>query len=306
MRILLLGSTGQVGWELQRSLAILGDITTLNRHSENGLCGDLSQPEKLAESVRQLAPDVIVNAAAYTAVDQAESEPELAKTINANAPAVLAAEARLLDAWLVHYSTDYVFDGSGKRPWNETDPAAPINVYGRTKWEGEQAIQQSGCQHLIFRTSWVYSARGHNFLRSILRLATERDSIQVINDQYGAPTGAELIADITAMVLMRCVSEDKDGGLYHLAASGETTWHAFARHVIATARDAGWQVRVKDEAIEPITTDDYPTPARRPLNSRLDTSRLQTTFGIHMPDWQAGVDRALDEILACDKARRSS
>ena len=306
MRILLLGCTGQVGWELQRSLAPLGDVTALSRNSENGLCGDLSQPEALAETVRQLAPDVIVNAAAYTPVDQAESEPELAEAINATAPAVLADEARVLGAWLVHYSTDYVFDGRGQRPWNEADPSAPINVYGRTKWEGEEAIRQSGCRHLIFRTSWVYAARGGNFIRTMLRLASERDALRVIDDQFGMPTGAELIADTTAVVLMRCVNEGKVGGLYHLAAAGETTWYAYARHVLATAREAGWPVRVADEAIKPVTTDAFPTPARRPHNSRLDTTRLEESFGLQMPDWRAGVDRALDEILSCDSPGRSS
>lgn len=306
MRIVLLGRTGQVGWELQRSLASLGEVTALGRHGGGGLCGDLSQLEALAATVRRLAPDVIVNAAAYTAVDQAESEPELAETINATAPAVLAAEARALGAWLVHYSTDYVFDGSGDRPWTETDPAAPINVYGRTKWEGEEAIRQSGCRHLIFRTSWLYAARGGNFIRTMLRLASERDALRVIDDQFGVPTGAELIADVTAAALIRCVNEGKEGGLYHLAAAGETTWCAYARHVIATAREAGWPVRVVDEAIEPVTTEAFPTPAQRPHNSRLDTTRLEETFGLQMPDWRAGVDRALDEILRCDSPGRAS
>ncbi|WP_017942189.1 MULTISPECIES: dTDP-4-dehydrorhamnose reductase [unclassified Thioalkalivibrio] len=306
MRILLLGSTGQVGWELQRALAPLGEVTALNRHGGEGLCGDLGQPEALAATVRRRAPDVIVNAAAYTAVDQAESDPERAEAINATAPAILAAEARALGAWLVHYSTDYVFDGTGQRPWTEADSAAPINVYGRTKWEGEEAIRQSGCRHLIFRTSWVYAARGRNFIRTMLRLASERDALRVIDDQFGGPTGAELIADISAVALMRCINEGKEGGLYHLAAAGETTWYAYARRVIATAREAGWPVRVADEAIEPVTTEAFPTPARRPHNSRLDTTRLQGTFGLRMPDWRVGVDRALDEILRCESLGRTS
>ncbi|WP_019591383.1 dTDP-4-dehydrorhamnose reductase [Thioalkalivibrio sp. ALE20] len=303
MRILLLGGTGQVGWELQRSLAPLGEVTALSRHGGEGLCGDLSQPEALAATVRRLAPDVIVNAAAYTAVDQAETEPERAEAINATAPAVLAAEARALGAWLVHYSTDYVFDGSGQRPWTEADAAAPINVYGRTKWEGEEAIRQSGCRHLIFRTSWVYAARGGNFIRTMLRLAKEREALTVVDDQYGAPTGAELIADVTALALRQCVERGGDGGLFHLAAGGETTWHGFARRVIARARVAGWPVCVADEAITSVTSEAFPTAAQRPYNSRLNTERLRATFGLHLPDWTVGVDRALDEILACDGPR---
>jgi len=298
MKILLLGSNGQVGWELSRALAPLGELIALNRHSKNGVCGDLSRLDLLRDSVRAIAPDVIVNAAAYTAVDRAESEPDLAALINALAPQVLAEEAAALGAWVVHYSTDYVFDGSGTAPRYETDSTAPLNVYGHTKRDGELTILASGCQHLIFRTSWVYAARGNNFIHTMLRLAREKDSLQVIDDQFGAPTGAELIADVTALALRQGLSQDRESGLYHLAAAGETTWFEYARHVIARARNAGWPVRVADEAIVPVTTDAFSTAAVRPRNSRLNTQRLQSTFGLRMPDWRVGVDRALDEILA--------
>ncbi|WP_019569963.1 dTDP-4-dehydrorhamnose reductase [Thioalkalivibrio sp. ALE11] len=300
MKILLLGSNGQVGWELQRALAPLGEITAPTRTEEGGLCGDLTRPDRLAATVRKVAPDVIVNAAAYTAVDQAESEPELANAINATAPEVLAAEANALGAWLVHYSTDYVFDGTGADPWCEDDATGPLNVYGQTKREGEAAIQASGCRHLIFRTSWVYASRGRNFIRTMLRLAADRAALQVIDDQFGAPTGAELIADTTAQILSQPLDRAEISGLYHLAAAGETTWHGFARLVIATARDAGWPVRVTDQAIEAVPTEAFPTAARRPGNSRLNCKKLETTFGLRMPDWRGGALRALDEILACE------
>lgn len=302
MKILLLGANGQVGWELQRALAPLGTVTAVTRGGEDGFSADLSRPEALGAMVRQVAPDVIVNAAAYTAVDQAESEPEMAEAVNATAPAVLAREARALGAWLVHYSTDYVFDGSGVQPWHENDPTGPLNVYGRTKREGEVAIQDTGCRHLIFRTSWVYASRGRNFIRTMLRLAAERDALQVIDDQHGAPTGAALIADVTAQVLPMVKQHPERGGLYHLAAAGETTWHGYARWLIERARQAGWPVKVAMEAIAPVTTDAFPTKAHRPGNSRLDYSRVEDTFGLRMPPWQQGVDHALAEILACQTA----
>ena len=298
MKILIFGSHGQVGWELSRALAPLGELIALNRHSKNGLCGDLTRLEALRDTVRAIAPDVIVNAAAYTAVDRAESEPELAALINAKAPQVLAEEAAALGAWLVHYSTDYVFHGSGTSPWCETDSTAPLNVYGRSKRDGELAIIASGRKHLIFRTSWVYAARGNNFIHTMLRLAKEKDSLQVIDDQFGAPTCAELIADVTALALRQCLSQGCESGLYHVAAAGETTWFEYSKHVIARARDAGWPVRVADDAIVPVTTDAFPTAATRPHNSRLNTQRVQSTFELHMPEWRVGVDRALDEILA--------
>ena len=296
MKILLFGKRGQVGWELQRSLAILGEVVALDHEGDGPLCGDFSDLSGLAACVRSVAPDVIVNAAAHTAVDRAEAEPELAMKINALAPAVLAEEANRLDAWLVHYSTDYVFDGSGDRPWQEDDRTAPLSVYGRSKLAGEQAVAACA-KHLIFRTSWVYAARGNNFARTILRLAGEREQLKVIADQIGAPTGAELLADVTAQAI-RSVRQQPDlAGLYHLAASGETSWHGYARHVIEFARQSGEAIRVTPEAIEAIATSAYPLPALRPHNSRLNTNRLQSAFDLCLPDWQAGVDRMLTEIL---------
>ena len=295
MRILLLGKGGQVGWELQRSLAPLGELIALD-HDSTTYCGSFVELEGLAATVRQVAPDVIVNAAAYTAVDKAESEAELARTINARAPAVLAAEAQKLGALLVHYSTDYVFDGGGNKPWQEDDRTGPLNVYGETKLEGEQAVAQCA-RHLIFRTSWVYAARGANFIRTMLRLAQERESLQVIDDQFGAPTGAELLADVTAHAICRTRASLELAGIYHLVAGGETNWHAYAQLVIERARQAGVAIRVKTEAIVAVPSTAYPTPAQRPLNSRLDTCKLCSAFDLHLPDWQMGVERVLAEWL---------
>ena len=298
MKILLFGKGGQVGWELQRSLAPVGEVIALDFDS-TGLCGNFTDLAGLATTVRQVAPDVIVNAAAHTAVDKAESEPELAHTLNALAPGVLAAEAQKLGAWLVHYSTDYVFDGSGSSPWRETDKPNPLSVYGRTKREGEIAVAK--CErHLIFRTSWVYAARGANFAKTILRLARERDRLTVIADQIGAPTGAELLADVTAHAVRAVQSRPELAGLYHLTAGGETSWHGYASHVIDYARQSGrgsGNIRVASDAVVPIPTSAYPLPAPRPLNSRLDTSKLRAAFGLVLPDWRQGVDRMLDEYL---------
>lgn len=294
MKILLLGKNGQVGWELQRSLAPLGELFALGRGQAGGLNGDLSQTQALAASIRRLQPQVIVNAAAYTAVDLAESEPEQALAINRDAVGVLAREARLCKALLVHYSTDYVFDGSGERPWREDDAPAPLNVYGRSKWQGEQAIAQAGCQHLIFRTSWVYAARGGNFAKTILRLAAERDTLSVVSDQWGAPTGAELLADVTAHAIVQTRADAGKMGLYHVTASGQTHWCAYARYVIEYVRSQGRRP-LEVGAVRAVATADWPTPAPRPLNSRLDTQKFQKTFGLHLPDWRRGVDRMLDE-----------
>ena len=295
MKIVLLGKNGQVGWELQRSLSVLGELVALDRHSE--LCGDLGQPGRLADTVRTLRPDVIVNAAAHTAVDKAEGEVELARALNAAAPAALAQVAVQTGAWLVHYSTDYVFDGSGSRPWQEGDATGPLGVYGQTKLEGEQAIAASGCKHLIFRTSWVYAARGGNFAKTMLRLAQERERLTVIDDQHGAPTGADLIADVTAHAIRSALHQPGLSGLYHLVASGETSWHGYASHAITRARamrpDLAWRV----DEIAPMPTSAFPTPARRPHNSRMDTQKLQQAFGLTLPRWQLGVDRLLTEIL---------
>jgi dTDP-4-dehydrorhamnose reductase len=297
MKVLLLGKNGQVGWELQRSLCTLGEMVALDFDTPGAWRADFSQPEALAALVQAVQPDVIVNAAAHTAVDKAESEPELARAINATAPGVLAREAAARGAWLVHYSTDYVFDGSGDRPRREDAPTGPLSVYGRTKLEGEQLIAASGCRHLILRTSWVYAARGGNFARTMLKLAAERDALNVIADQIGAPTGAELLADVTAHALRRAIAQPELGGTYHCAAGGETSWHGYASFVIEWARAAGQPLKVPAGGIRPIPTSAYPTPAHRPLNSRLDTTKLQQTFGLHLPAWQGGVERMLTEIL---------
>ena len=296
MKTLLFGKGGQVGWELQRSLAPLGDLVALDADSQN-LCGDFTNPEGLAQTVRAVAPDIIVNAAAHTAVDQAESEPELARTINTLAPGALAQAAREVGALMVHFSTDYVFDGSGDKHCLETDPTGPLSVYGKTKLEGEEAIRATGCQHLIFRTSWVYAARGGNFAKTMLRLAQERDFLSVINDQIGAPTGADLVADISAHAIRTALRNPDVGGLYHLVAGGETSWHGYASFVIDFARQAGIEIKVPPEAIQPVPTSAFPLPAPRPKNSRLDTQKLKNTFGLNLPHWQSGVARMLTEIL---------
>jgi dTDP-4-dehydrorhamnose reductase len=298
LKILLLGKNGQVGWELQRSLAPLGEVLALDRHSTI-YSGDLSKPEQLAETVLAYKPDFIVNAAAYTAVDKAESEPEQAKVLNADAPAALAKAAAQVGAWLLHYSTDYVFDGSGTHARQEGESTDPLSVYGQTKLDGEKAIAASGCKYLIFRTSWVYAARGGNFAKTMLRLAQDREKLTVINDQHGAPTGADLIADVTAHAMRRVLNTQNISfcGVYHLVASGETTWHGYASHVIGKAKaiksELGWKVA----EIAPLTTSEFPTPAKRPLNSRLCTHKLQQAFDLVMPSWQQGVDRMLVEIL---------
>ena len=295
MKILLLGKNGQIGWELQRSLAPLGEVIALDRGEPAELCADLERPDALAATLRAVGPQVVVNAAAYTAVDEAESQPERARVVNAAAPGVLAREAKALGAWLVHFSTDYVFDGSGDAPWTEDAPTAPLNVYGQSKLAGEQAIRASGCRHLLLRTSWVYGVRGNNFARTMLRLAAERDRLRVVADQHGAPTGAELIADVTAQALRAAQLRPEVSGTYHLAAAGETTWHGYAAWVIEAARRAGQPVRVAPEAIEAVPSTSYATAARRPLNSRLDTRKLREVFDVVLPPWQHGVQRVLTE-----------
>ena len=298
MKILLLGRGGQVGWELQRSLSPLGELIALDADSAQnpqGLCGSFTDLAGLAQTVQTVRPDVIVNAAAHTAVDKAESEPDLARSINALAPAVLAAEASKLGAWLVHYSTDYVFDGSGSAPWQEADATGPLSVYGQTKLEGEQVVASTP-KHLIFRTSWVYGARGGNFAKTMLRLAGERDSLNVINDQFGAPTSAELLTDVTAHAIRAAMNKPELAGLYHCVASGETNWHGYARFVLATAQGLGWTLKAGPEKVGATSTASYPTPAQRPLNSRLNTAKLQQAFGLVLPEWQQGVARMLTEI----------
>jgi len=307
MKILLLGKNGQVGQALEHALAPLagpGELLALDRSKG----GDLAQLDALAATVRQLRPQVIVNVAAYTAVDKAESEPDQARLINSLAPEVLAIEAQALGAWLVHYSTDYVFDGSGTRPWLETDAAAPLNVYGQTKLEGERLIQAHCTQHLILRTSWVYATHGSNFAKTMLKLAQERERLTVIDDQWGAPTGAELLATVTAAAIRQVgiVGNEALAGLYHLAASGETTWHAYASHVISQAKalrpDLPWAV----QEIAPVPSSAFVTAALRPHNSRLNTRKLQAAFGINLPDWRQGVDEMLAQFLTSTPSQETS
>ena len=293
MKILLLGKNGQVGFELQRSLAPLGEVLALDRNSTSH-CGDLSNLEGLAETVRVFRPQVVVNAAAYTAVDKAESDQTTAHLINALAPEVLSRSCAAIDALLVHYSTDYVFDGSGQKAWVETDATGPVNVYGRSKLAGEQGIAKQGAKHVIFRTSWVYGTEGGNFAKTMLRLAQERDKMAVINDQFGAPTGAALLADITAMSLQQ---PQALSGIYHLAAAGETTWHAYAQYVLQTAKRLKPELDYKVKEVAAVSTSEFPTPAQRPLNSRLNCSKLQNALHCQLPDWQKGVDAMLSKIL---------
>ena len=296
MNILLFGKGGQVGWELQRSLSVLGTVTALDFDSTEH-CGDFSNTAGVVDTVRALRPDVIVNAAAHTAVDKAESEPDFARALNATTPGAIAQEAARLGAWLVHYSTDYVFDGSGSRPWVEEDAPAPLSVYGRTKLEGEQLIAQAGALHLILRTSWVYGARGGNFAKTMLRLAQERERLTVIDDQWGAPTGADLLADVTSHAIRHLAQRPEDAGLYHCVAAGETNWNQYAKYVLAQAQKAQIATKIIAKEVAPVPTSAFPTPAVRPHNSRLSTHKLQSTFGLQMPHWQQGVARMVAEIL---------
>jgi len=308
-RVLLLGKNGQLGWELQRSLSPLAELIALDRRevpapsarftgADAGqvLCGDLSLPDRLEATVRVLEPDVIVNAAAYTAVDQAETDEDAAHAINATAPGVLGRLCAEVGTWMVHYSSDYVFDGTGTEPWLETDATGPLSVYGKTKLEGEERIRASGCRHLILRTSWVYGARGANFAKTMLRLATEREVLRVIDDQIGAPTGADLLADVTAHALRGVANRAELGGTYHVAAKGETNWFEYARFVIEYARASGWSLKVARDGVCPVPTKAYPLPARRPGNSRLNCQKFEQAFSLHMPHWQDGVERLLGEL----------
>lgn len=294
MKLLLTGCHGQVGFELRRALAVLGDVVAVDAAQ----C-DLADEAAIRQLVRSIRPDAIVNPAAYTAVDKAEQEPDRAHAINAHAPAVLAEEAQQLGALLVHYSTDYVFDGSKTGAYRESDAPCPVNVYGATKLAGEQAVATICARHLILRTSWVVGAHGSNFAKTMLRLASERDALNVVADQFGAPTSAAVLADLTAHLVRQAQHTPQAFryGLYHATATGETSWHAYACYVIERARQAGWPIRVAPEAIRPIATSDYPTPAQRPANSRLDSSLLQHTFGLHLPHWQRSLDHVLEQML---------
>lgn len=294
MNILLFGKTGQVGWELQRSLAPLGNLIAVDVHSSE-YCGDFSNPEGVAETVRRIKPDVIVNAAAHTAVDKAESEAEFAQLLNATSVEAIAKEAAKIGAWVVHYSTDYVFPGNGEEPWRETDATAPLNVYGETKLAGEKALQANCARHIIFRTSWVYAGKGNNFAKTMLRFAKERTEMSVINDQFGAPTGAELLADCTAHAIRVALKQPDVAGLYHLVASGVTTWHDYAALVFDEARKAGIELAIT--TLNAVPTSAYPTPARRPNNSRLNTDKFQQNFDLVLPAWETGVKRMLAELF---------
>jgi dTDP-4-dehydrorhamnose reductase len=297
MKILLFGKDGQVGWELQRSLAPLGELVALEPDSPN-----FEHPSSLRAAVREIAPSVIVNAAAYTAVDKAETELDRARQINAHAVAALAEESERLGAWLVHYSTDYVFDGTQRTPYTEADEPRPLSVYGSTKLEGERAISERNPRHLIFRTSWVYGIHGNNFAKSMLRLARDRDQLKVVADQHGAPTSAEFLADVTALAVYRaCVNAETPtrlAGLYHLAAAGETTWHEYAREVVTLALGKGMRFKIAPEDITPILTEAYPLPAARPKNSRLDTSKFQATFNLQPPHWRYHLTRFVEELTS--------
>lgn len=295
MKILLFGQSGQISWELQRSLAPLGELIVLGSNSAE-MCGNFTNLAGIVESIQKIRPDVIINAAAHTAVDQIEKETDLAYQINTYAPEVLALEAKRIGAWLVHYSTDYVFDGSGNQAWLETDKTNPLSTYAKTKLAAEELIVASGCRYLIFRTSWVYAARGKNFAKTMLQLATERDSLSVIDDQIGAPTGAELVADVTAHTL-RTAMQKNVTGIYHLTASGEVSWCDYARFVLDYAQQKGIPLKLAPSDIKAVSSSEYPTPAQRPLNSRLNTTKLQQTFNIYLPPWQNGVTHMLDEYF---------
>ncbi|HEY0296653.1 MAG TPA: dTDP-4-dehydrorhamnose reductase [Bordetella sp.] len=295
MKILITGCKGQVGFELQRSLAVLGDVVPVDRSR----C-DLADPQSICEVMRAERPDIVVNAAAYTAVDKAEQEQDLAAQVNGRGPGVLAAEAESLGALLVHYSTDYVFDGLQHTPYSERDVTSPAGAYGRTKLEGEHAVRTATKRYLILRTSWVYGVHGGNFLKTMLRVMRERDALRVVGDQVGAPTGAALIADVTAHLLSKYLAargEPFPYGTYHLAAKGETTWYDYAGLIGRQAIEAGVPLKVQPEQIQCITTEDYPLPARRPAFSRLDTTKLRETFGLVLPPWEDGVKHALKVLL---------
>jgi len=295
MKILLLGKNGQVGTELQRTLLPLGTLVALDRST-----ADLEKPATLRSVLESHSPDVIVNAAAYTAVDKAETNRDAARAVNAESVAVIASYAKERDALLVHYSTDYVFDGSKESPYEPADTTHPLSVYGATKRQGEEAIEASGCRFLVFRTSWVFSAHGGNFVKTILRLAKERDALNIVADQHGAPTSAELIADVTALAIAGHRQGLCKSGIYHLTAAGQTTWHGLASHIVARAAANGVTLKAAEERIAPIPTDAYPLPAPRPKNSCLDTSALSSALLLQFPDWTVHVNRTVDQLTALE------
>jgi dTDP-4-dehydrorhamnose reductase len=298
MQILLTGGNGQVGWELRRTLMPLGEVVVAERHSSNSsLCLDLADLQRIQQVIQEVRPQVIVNAAAYTAVDRAESEPELAQTVNGDAPGVMAEVAKQIGAALVHYSTDYVFDGTKPEPYLESDRTNPLSVYGKTKWAGEQAIQAVDGSHLILRTSWVYGLRGKNFLLTILKLSQEREELRIVDDQIGAPTWSRAIAETTAQILAQGTANihnflKEHSGLYHLTADGQTSWYGFAKAILDSDSDS---IPRKLRSISPIPSQDYPTPAKRPTFSRLNNDKLLETFGLHLPDWLEMLKQCLIE-----------
>jgi dTDP-4-dehydrorhamnose reductase len=297
LRILLFGKDGRIGWELQRSLAPLGELAALGRRDAYPMCGDLTKLEAVSATLRRLRPDVIVNAAAYSAVDKAESEPDLARAVNAVAVERLALEATALGALLVHYSSDCVFDGSGTKPWDESCVTRPLNVYGQTKLEGEQLIRASGCLHLIIRTSWIHAPRRDCFARLMLRLASEQDCLDVVNDQFGAPTGAALVADATAHAICATMRRPELRGTYHCVASGFVSRHEYAKFAISTARDLGWPVRLAVGGIRPVGSEAFKSPAKRPLNARLASGKFCDAFGLNLPDWRIGLQHTLCKLV---------
>ena len=295
MKILLLGKNGQVGWELQRSLAPLGEVISLDRNGLNQWCGDLSKPDQIYQTIIDIAPNVVVNASAYTAVDLAETEQDMANLINHVAVGKIAEACAQIKALLVHYSTDYVFDGEGTSIFNETDALKPLNAYGQTKALGEQAIQNAQCNYLIFRTSWVFAQKGKNFLKTMLTLSQQREELSIIDDQIGAPTSAELIADVSAHAIVQTLRDQTKIGIYHLVASGETSWFEYANYIFEQAKNLG--VNLAIQQVNPIPTAAYPTPAKRPHNSRLNNQKIQHAFQIYLPDWKVHVQRTVVEVF---------
>lgn len=290
-RVLLLGAGGQLGMQLARKLAAEVELTALTRAEV-----DFTDADALRSAIRAVEPEIVINAAAYTAVDKAESEPELARLVNAVAPAVIAEETARINGWLIHYSTDYVFDGSGTKPWVETDATGPLSVYGQTKLDGERGIAASGCRHVILRTSWVYAAEGRNFLHTMLRLGRERDQLKIVDDQIGAPTSAEAITEATGVVLRHFAASGEDAaasGIYHLTCAGETSWCGFAKAIFAA-----FAAQQKAPEVLPIPTEAYPTPARRPRNSRLNCDKFARQFGFRMPQWQDALNEVAAVLLA--------